>query len=229
MRTIFLLLSLITTGALAVTPYDFGTFKVHLTNQSIVTMPVDAIVNAANQKLFWPAGGVCAVIYKAADATQLNNWVKANVPYNANKNRIELGNALATPSFNLNTVGIKHIIHAVGPDARDEEPISAIYDAYKNSLLSADALKAKSIAFPAIGIGIFECDLHDTAVNAIQAILDTTPQTTIKDVHLTILDADYLAECTTILDKEFQKYLESRLTFFQKVVHLLKKFPAIFA
>lgn len=86
-----------------------------------------------------------------------------------------------------------------------EEPVSALYDTYKNSLLVADSLGATSIAFPAISIGIFECDKHDAAAYAIQAIIDTAPQTKITDVYLTILDKEYHTECVATLDAEHQK------------------------
>lgn len=172
---------------------------IHLTDHDITKMPVDAIVNAANKTLPWPAGGVCRVIYLAAGHQKLNNWVKANIKADKKGVRLGLGKALATPSFDLEAVGIKHIIHTVGPDARIEEPTSALYDAYKNSLLLADQLKVSSIAFPAISIGIFECDKKEVATYALKAINEIAPQTNIKDIYLTILDDEYYQMCKDIL------------------------------
>ena len=172
---------------------------IHLTDHDITKMPVDAIVNAANKTLPWPAGGVCRVIYLAADHKKLNAWIKTNTATDKNGIRLNLGKALASPSFDLESVGIKHIIHTVGPDARLDEPTSAIYDAYKNSLLVADRLQVKSIAFPAISIGIFECDKQEVAYYALKAIDDVGSQTSIKNIYLTILDDEYYDLCKNIL------------------------------
>ena len=96
-------------------------------------------------------------------------------------------------------MGIKHIIHAVGPDVRIGEPVSALYDTYKNSLLLADSLHAQSIAFPAISIGIFACDKKQAAENAIKAIKDIAPTTHIKTIYLLSFDTEYAAICQDML------------------------------
>jgi O-acetyl-ADP-ribose deacetylase (regulator of RNase III) len=173
--------------------------KVYLCKDDITQMPVDAIVNAANKKLPWPAGGVCKAIYEAADHKKLNEWVKNNIKSNANGNRIELGKAIATPSFNLAAHGVKFIIHTVGPDARTGENESAIYDAYCNSLLLANQLQLTSIAFPAISIGIFKCDKKEVAHYAMKALQEILPKTNIQKVYLTILDSEYYEYCKQFL------------------------------
>lgn len=198
-----LMASSITAAPIAIKSEKFtiNGIQVHLSTHDITKIPVDAIVNAANKALPWPAGGVCRAIYLAADPKKLNPWVKANVPLNTNKNRIDLGHAIASPSFDLAQVGIKHIIHTVGPDARIDEPTSAIYDAYTNSLVLADSLGAQSIAFPAISIGIFECDKQEVAEYAIQAITDISTSIQIKDIYLLCLDKEYYSICKEILEQ----------------------------
>lgn len=182
--------------------YQINNVRVHLTSQDLTKIPADVIVNAANKSLPWPAGGVCKVIYLAAGAEQLNQWAKQNTSISNNGNRIELGQAIASPSFNLQAIGIKQIIHVAGPDARIGEPVSAIYDAYKNSLILANNVQAQSIAFPAISIGIFACDKRDVATYAIKAITEVAPKTSIKDIYLTILDKEYYDICKIILSKK---------------------------
>jgi O-acetyl-ADP-ribose deacetylase len=168
-----------------------GNTRVHIVDGDITAMKVQAIVNAANKALPWPAGGVAGVIYTAADSDQLNAWVEKNVPVNENGNRIELGDAVVSPSFNLAKNGIQYIIHAVGPDARIGEPVSALHDTYKNSLLKAAALNVTSIAFPAISIGIFACDKKEAAFHMAQALVSTLPGISIADVYLVIQDPKY--------------------------------------
>lgn len=179
--------------------FNINGITVHLTDHDITKMPVDIIVNAANKSLPWPAGGVCRAIYLAADHEKLDAWVKKNTQLNKNGNRLELGNAIASPSFKLAAVGIQYIIHTAGPDARIGEPVSAIYSSYKNSLTLANSLKARSIAFPAISIGIFACDKKEVAKHALQAITDVAPQFNIKDIYLTIQDQEYYTICKELL------------------------------
>lgn len=190
----------VTPPAPAISTFTYDNITIHVANYDITKLPVNVIVNAANKELPWPASGVCKAIYQAADPKQLDPWVKANVPViSGKKNRINLGQAVLSPSFGLSKVGIKHIIHAVGPDARIKEPITALYDAYKNSLLLADSVKAQSIAFPAIGIGIFACDKQEAAEQAIKAILDVAPTTGIKTIYLLSFDEEYFEICEQLL------------------------------
>lgn len=179
--------------------FQVNDITVYVSDADITTIKVDAIVNAANKALPWPAGGVCKAIYLAADPKKLDPWVQTHVPINSNKNRIELGKAIASPSFDLAQVGIKHIIHTVGPDARIGESENAIYDAYTNSLLLADSLNAQSIAFPAISIGIFKCDKQKVAEYAIKAITDCSSSIKINQIHLLCFDQEYFTLCETLL------------------------------
>lgn len=200
---LLLALSLVTTSISAsCETFQIGKVRIHLTSQDIMQIPADVIVNAANKSLPWPAGGICKVIYLAAGPDKLDQWVKQNTKINKNGNRIELAQPIASPSFALKSKGIKHIIHVAGPDCRIGEPVSAIYDTYKNSLILANKLKAKSIAFPAISIGIFACDKKDVARYAIKAIRETAPNLGIKDIYLPILDREYYDICKNILSKK---------------------------
>ena len=46
--------------------------KIELINASCADQEVDAIVNAANNRL-WAGGGICGVIFKKAGVLQLKN------------------------------------------------------------------------------------------------------------------------------------------------------------
>ena len=69
----------------------------------ITTLDVDAIVNAANERLL-PGGGVCGAIHRAA-GPELAAACQAI-------GHCPTGSAVITPGFGLKA---RHVIHAVGP------------------------------------------------------------------------------------------------------------------
>jgi O-acetyl-ADP-ribose deacetylase (regulator of RNase III) len=121
----------------------------------ITTLNVDVIVNAANEGLL-AGGGVCGAIFAAAGVDELSAAC-------AEIGSCSTGSAVITDSCGLRSVGIKYIVHAVGPIWRmaDEESDEArlldeqLAGAYRESLALAERVGASSIAFPAISTGIF--------------------------------------------------------------------------
>jgi len=111
----------------------------------ITTLQVDAIVNAANERLRG-GGGVDGAIHRAAGPQLL----EACRQYA----HCATGEVRVTPGFRLPA---KHVIHAVGPVWRDgrEGEDELLASAYRNALLAAESLAAQSIAFPAISTGIY--------------------------------------------------------------------------
>lgn len=148
----------------------------------ITRMRVDAIVNAANERLLH-GGGVCGAIFAAAGARELQ----------AACDRIghcDTGQAVATPAFRLHA---KHVIHTVGPiwhgGNHGEEELLA--SCYRTSLALASELGDTSIAFPLISSGIYGYPKDaaiDVALTEIQAYLREHEM----DVHLIIFDAESL-------------------------------------
>lgn len=112
----------------------------------ITSLPVDAIVNAANTELLM-GGGVCGAIFRAAGADQLQEACRALAP-------IRTGEAVITPGFNLSA---RYIIHTAGPiwhgGTMNEQQL--LQNSYVNSLLLASEHGCKSIAFPLISSGIY--------------------------------------------------------------------------
>lgn len=118
----------------------------HAIRADITTLDVDAIVNAANERLAM-GGGVCGAIFRAAGAEALGAACRKVAP-------CPTGQARITPGFALKA---RHVIHAVGPvwhgGTRGEPRLLAA--CYRNSLALLRAAGGRSIAFPAISTGIF--------------------------------------------------------------------------
>lgn len=127
----------------------------------ITQLPVDAIVNAANQELKL-GGGVCGAIFSAAGAEQLTKSLVGKGP-------IPVGEAVITPGFDLPA---KHVIHAVGPvwhgGQHGEEEL--LRSAYLRSLHLAKEHQLDSIAFPLISSGIYGYPKEEAINVAISAI-----------------------------------------------------------
>ena len=111
----------------------------------ITKLPVDAIVNAANERLA-PGGGVCGAIHRAAGPLLAEACAQIG--------RCPTGEARITPGFDLPA---KFVIHAVGPvwhgGTRGEPDLLA--GCYRASIELARRHQCRSIAFPAISTGIF--------------------------------------------------------------------------
>jgi len=107
---------------------------------------VDAVVNAANRRLTG-GGGVDGAIHRAAGAGRLQaacRSIGGCLP----------GHAVVTDGFDLPA---RHIIHTVGPvwhGGTVGEP-ETLASCYRSALAVADAVGARSVAFPAISTGVF--------------------------------------------------------------------------
>lgn len=153
---------------------------------------VDAIVNAANEKL-GAGSGVCAAIFRAAGFKALADYISKHFPKD-----IQTGKAVTTPSFNLSSQGIKAIIHAVGPVYRLYTPTIAeklLRDAYINSIKQALTNTITSIAFPFISSLSFGYPLPEAAKTALTSVinyLNQTPTSLIKDIYFVLFSTNDL-------------------------------------
>ena len=121
--------------------------KIILINGSCADQTVDAVVNAANNRL-WAGGGICGVIFKKAGLSALTG---ACSQY---KTPLKDGSAVITPAFQMKNA--KSIIHAVGPNfAVTPTAFKELFDAYYNSLMVLMNNNLHSISFPLISSGIF--------------------------------------------------------------------------
>lgn len=116
--------------------------NIRLIQGDITALPVEAIANAANDRL-WMGGGVAGAIKKRG-GQEIEDEAMRQGP-------IPVGEAIVTGAGSLPA---RFVIHAIvmGQDlATDAGKIAA---ATRSSLRRAEELKLKSIAFPALGTGV---------------------------------------------------------------------------
>jgi O-acetyl-ADP-ribose deacetylase len=140
----------------------------------------DALVNAANSSLLG-GGGVDGALHTAAGPQLLEacRRVRAELwPHG-----LPVGQAVATPAGNLPA---SWVIHTVGPNRHAGQTSEALLAAaYTNSLDVAVQLGAHTIAFPAIGAGVYGWDAETAARVAVLAVANH-PRTGIARVRFVL-------------------------------------------
>lgn len=125
--------------------------RLQVVQGNIVTMTVDAIVNAANEAMLG-GGGVDGAIHRAAGPELLEACRR--IPEVRPGVRCPTGEVRITLGFKLPA---RYVIHAVGPiwhdGSRGEADLLA--SCYHGALSLAKEHDCSSIAFPAISTGIF--------------------------------------------------------------------------
>ena len=155
---------------------------IRITTDSITTLPVDAIVNAANNALLG-GGGVDGAIHRAAGPELLAECRSLH--------GCETGDAKVTKGYNLPA---KYVIHTVGPVYRGGAHGEAekLESCYLRSLEEAERLGIRSIAFPAISTGVYgypKVEAAEIAVKTVQKYLKTHSGSGIEEVLMVCFDA----------------------------------------
>ncbi len=143
---------------------------IQIVRGDITDETTDAIVNAANAHLQHGAGVAGAIVRRGGYEVQQEStaWVQTHGPVTHEKPAWTSGGRLAA----------RYVIHAVGPvwgDGDEDDKLSA---AVRGSLQTADELKLKSIALPAISTGIFGFPKDRAArvmLSAIESYFATRP------------------------------------------------------
>ncbi|HET8897690.1 MAG TPA: O-acetyl-ADP-ribose deacetylase [Rhodanobacteraceae bacterium] len=124
---------------------------IEVTSSDITRLPVDAIVNAANETLLG-GGGVDGAIHRAAGPALLAAC--RMVPERHPGVRCPTGEARLTPGFELPA---RYVIHTVGPiwqGGGAGEP-ALLASCYRQCLQLAASHDLAGIAFPAISCGVY--------------------------------------------------------------------------
>jgi O-acetyl-ADP-ribose deacetylase (regulator of RNase III) len=132
--------------------------KLEARQVDIVTLAVDAIVNAANTTLLG-GGGVDGAIHRAAGPQLLDECRKIG--------GCPTGEARITLGYKLPA---RHVIHTVGPvwsGGRRGEP-EQLASCYRESLKLAASHSLKTIAFPAISCGAYGYPLEQAVTIAVR-------------------------------------------------------------
>ena len=130
--------------------FTWGGVRLTLLDGDITGVSVDAVVNAANERMLG-GGGVDGAIHRAAGPELLEACKQ--VPEVSPGVRCPTGEARITPGFDLPA---RHVIHTVGPQYQsDEASAPLLASAYRSSLELGREHGCVTIAFPAVSCGVY--------------------------------------------------------------------------
>jgi putative ATPase len=162
-----------------------GDGRVHVVRADITTLEVDALVNAANERLAH-GGGVAAALSRAggpAVQQESDAWVAEHGP-------LRHGGAAVTTAGDMPS---DVIVHVVGPRyGRDQDNAGMLADTVYAALDAAAEHGARSVALPAISAGIFGYPPREATAVIAQACANwlTRRDSGVRDVWLVGYDDD---------------------------------------
>lgn len=161
--------------------------RVRVVQGDITRLDVDAIVNAANERMLG-GGGVDGAIHRAA-GPELLAACRA-VPEVRSGVRCPTGESRITPGFRLPA---RYVIHTVGPVWRGggSGESELLASCYLSSLALARQHNLESIAFPAISCGVYGYPPAQAASVARQALSEfLASDQTLQRVLLVAFEAE---------------------------------------
>jgi O-acetyl-ADP-ribose deacetylase (regulator of RNase III) len=156
----------------------------------ITTLAVDAIVNAANERLLG-GGGVDGAIHHAAGPGLLAECRTFG--------GCATGEARATKGYDLPA---RWVIHTVGPVWRggDHGEPDQLASCYRSSLDLAADLGARTVAIPAISTGVYGYPPEPAARVAVSTLRDVATTSPVDTVTLVAFDAATLSRYERLLN-----------------------------
>ena len=166
--------------------------RIETVQGDITTQEVDALVNAANSSLLG-GGGVDGAIHRAAGPGLLEECMelrRTELP-----DGLPVGQAVPTAGHELPA---RWVIHTVGPNRHRGETDPALLAAcFTSSLDVADAVGARSVAFPAVSAGVYGWAPDEVARVAADAVRGWSGQ--VELVRFVLFSAELLAAFETAL------------------------------
>lgn len=156
--------------------------RISVVQGDITTLPVDAIVNAANASLCG-GGGVDGAIHRAAGPALLEHCrtLGSSRP----------GQVTMTPGFDLPMTAI---LHAVGPvwSGGGRGEAGQLRACYAKACALCHEHELQSVAFPAISTGAYRYPLGDAAKIAVETVRNALSETALpaRVVFCTFSDRD---------------------------------------
>ncbi len=143
---------------------EIGDRRLEITLGDITHEEVDAVANAANEALRG-GGGVDGAIHRAAGPGLLDELTRRY------PDGTPTGTAVATDAHELPA---RWVLHAVGPVWRggDHGEPELLAGAYRSCMRLANELGARSVAFPAISMGIYGYPPPEGAALAVRTVAD---------------------------------------------------------
>jgi len=178
--------------------------EIRIFKGDITELKVDAIVNAANNKLLMGGGVAGAIKKKAGSIVEEEAMDKGPIP---------VGESIFTSAGRLQA---KYVIHAatMGMDFKTDE--IKVRNACRSALRVAEELKIKSIALPALGCGVGNFPLLASAKIMGQEVLKylRENETSLKEIIFCLISTEAF--------EVFNKGLISYITY---VIQKLQKGP----
>jgi O-acetyl-ADP-ribose deacetylase len=142
--------------------------RIQVLEVDITTLRVDAIVNAANERMLG-GGGVDGAIHRTAGPGLLEAC--RAVPEVCPGVRCPTGQARLTAGYDLRA---PHVIHTVGPvyHGGDLGESALLASCYRESLRLVEEHGLVSVAFPAISCGVYGYPIQEASRVAVDAVAE---------------------------------------------------------
>ena len=172
---------------------------------AIVDEDVDAIVNAANDRLLHGTG-VAAAIDRASNG----EVQKASSQFISQHGTVQTGNAVATVAGGK--LKCKMVIHAVGPMAYQHKQYCGplLKNACNNAMIIAERFEHKSVSFPPISSGLYGVSkelVADVMLSALCSYKCSSP-VLLTDIRIVIINDPTYQVFLSVFHREKQ-HLES--------------------